>query len=194
MKRKFFLSRLHGILLWVTALLGLVLLIDTVKTVIHMALCLVAFAVMVMAHTAPHSKAARVVSRILCAAVPLAFAVLLCVYIGFYVAALRTGAGTVALSDRPTTILAVIGTPLLCWTLPAAGTLAAKGGRYDAWVMRVLYTVTAAMAVYVCFGAPIAYIPWHWEAPLLRYVWVAAAAVGCISAWIPVFRKEKGEA
>lgn len=194
MKKKFSLSRLHTALLWVTALWGLVLLIDTVKTVVHMALCFVVFAVLIMAHTASHSKVARVVSRALCLAVPLVFAVLFCVYIGFYLSALRTGDGTVALSDRPATILAIIGAPMLCWQLPAAGTLAAKGGRYDVWVMRVLYAATAAMAVYVCFGTPAAYIPWHWEAPLLRYVWVAVAVIGCVLGWFPTEKKEKGEA
>ena len=193
MKAQKMLSRLQLILLWVTALLGLVLLIDTVKTVVHMALCLVTFVVLVLAGSAWQKTAARVVARVLCLLTPVVFAGLLCVYIGFYVQAVQ-GGGTVALSDQPLTILAVVGTPLFCWQLPAVAAVAGKGGGYDKWVLRVIHTLQLALTLYVCFGTPAEYIPWHWEAAALRYIWVAVAVIGYGLSWFPTAQKEKGGA
>ena len=195
MKHMDTLSRIATVCLWGTAVLGLLLLIDTVETVVHMAMALLLFITLVLVHTAWEKKAARVTARVLCLLVPVAFIGLFATYCVFYSQALGAGA-EVALSDRPLTILAVIGTPLLCWFLPAAAGLAQKGGGYDAWVLRVLYTLLAALIVYCCFGAPVAFMAWHWESAILRYVWVAVTAAGYGLCWFCSLRqgKKKGGA
>lgn len=182
----------YRICLWSSAVLGIVLLIDTLEMVIQLALATALFIVAVLAYTAWNKTAARVVARVLCLLLPVVFFGALGVYLSFYLPVVQAG-GQVEAISRPTTILAIIGTPLFCWVVPGAASVAERGGTYDVWVARVLYTLSLALTAYCCLGAPASYMVWHWETVQLRYVWLFASVAGYILCWVCTWPKNRNE-
>lgn len=170
-------DRIALVSVWAAAVLGILLLIDLFIPPVLVVLLLILFAVVIMARYGWHSKAARVISRILCLLLPGAATVL------FIVDAVLS---TIDGADAVTILMymSVMAAPILSWHLPAAGMVADKGGKYDGWVLRVLATYQLALAVLCSFGPFTDHIAWHWNTPVLRVIWVVLTAAACVLCWV----------
>lgn len=162
---------------WAAAVVGLLLLIDLLVMPLQIGLMLLLFAVVMMTRCGWHSKAARVISRILCLLVPVAATVLFIVD-----AVLSAMDGVPAM-----TVLmyaSVMAAPLLCWHLPAAAVVADKGGKLDGWILRIVSTYSFVVAVLCCFTSISGYIAWHWDVQALRVVWALLSLAACVLSWV----------
>ncbi|MBQ8683134.1 MAG: hypothetical protein IJ518_01290 [Clostridia bacterium] len=170
-------DRIALVSVWAAAVLGILLLIDLFIPLVQVVLLLILFTVVVITRYGWHSKAARVISRILCLLLPGAATVLFITD-----AVLSSIDGVDALTILM--YMSIMAAPILSWHLPAAGMVADRGGKYDGWVLRVLATCQLALAVLCSFGPFAGKIAWHWNSTALRVIWVVLTAVACVLCWI----------
>ncbi len=179
-------TRFHlpAISVWATSLLGIFLLIDTVKSTVHIILLVLTALVLLLCRMYRQHRAARVTVRLLCG-LPIVAA--LVAFIPDMVRMLQEGA-TLLQALQP---MCIIGTPLLCWLLLALFAVARDDGRYDRWMLRVGYLWLVVLVAIACCTAMRQVLVWYTSSPVLQGIWLAFAVVGTVLCWLPIPLKQE---
>lgn len=168
--------RIGRLFVWLTAVVGLLLLWNTVTAPVH--IVTVPLCLLLPLCAGRERKVPRIAARTLCGMVWAVAALLL----GMTVFAAVVGWS--AAFPELAVMLCVMGGTLLCTFAPGAFVLMTHGNRYDRVVACACQTLLAVIGAVGAFTEAQERVLWLWDHPYARYGFFGIAAAGAVLTWL----------